>query len=117
GDLPALEAALDEWKSGAHKNADVLLKAVAPVTDSMPVWGASTGFAAFLANNLPKAGNGVDFSSIFKGIESSWFSMNVASGLQTGIHCTTATEKDAINLRDTAKGLVGLGRLMVPQDR
>ena len=45
------------------------------------------------------------------------FRASVSSGLQAAIHCTTATEKDAINLRDTAKGLIGLGRLSVPQDK
>ena len=83
----------------------------------MPLWGVSTGFAGFLANNLPHAGNGIDFSAIFRGIESTWFSASVASGFQAAIHCTTATEKDAMNLRDAAKGLVGLGRLSVPQNK
>ena len=117
GELPAVEAALDEWKNGTHKAAQPLLKTVAALSDQTPIWGVSTGFASFLANNLPRAGNGIDFSAIFRGIESSWFSASVASGFQAGIHCITATEKDAINLRDTAKGLVGLGRLSVPEGK
>jgi hypothetical protein len=66
---------------------------------------------------LPGAGNGIDFSAIFRGIESSWFSASVGAGLQASIHCTTATEKDAMNLRDAAKGLIGFGRLSVPQNK
>ena len=117
GDIPAVEAALDEWQHGTHKSAEPLLATVASVTTDTPLWGTSSGFATFLAGNLPRAGNGVDFSAIFKGIESTWFSASVNTGFHASIHATTAAEKDAINLRDTAKGLIGLGRLMVPQDK
>ena len=117
GELPALEAALDEWTGGSHDSAQALLKPVAAINEQIPVWGVSTGFASFLASSLPRAGNGLDFSAIFKGIESSWFTLSVSSGLQAAIHCTAATEKDAVGLRDTTKGLIGLGRLMVPQDK
>jgi hypothetical protein len=118
GEVPAVEAALDEWEQkGAHKAADTLLATVNDVNEQAALWGVSTGFAKFLAGNLPGAGNGLDFSAIFRGIESSWFSASVGSGLQASIHCTTATEKDAMNLRDAAKGLIGFGRLSVPQNK
>jgi hypothetical protein len=118
GEVPAVEAALDEWsQKGAPKAADALLANVTAVSDQAALWGVSTGFAKFLAGNLPGAGNGIDFSGIFRGIESSWFSASVGSGLQASIHCTTATEKDAMNLRDAAKGLIGFGRLSVPQNK
>jgi len=118
GEVPAIEAALDEWQQrGAHKGADQLLASVTSVSDQAALWGVSTGFASFIASNLPNAGNGIDFAAIFKGIESSWFSASVGSGFQAGIHCTTASEKDAMNLRDAAKGLIGFGRLAVPQNR
>lgn len=114
GDLPAVEAALDEWQSGTHKAAESLLNTVAALNPQTQLWGVSTGFAAFLATNLPRAGNGIDFSAIFKGLESTWFSASAESGFQASIHGSTATEQDAITLRDTAKGLIGLGRLSVP---
>jgi hypothetical protein len=117
GDLPSMEASLDEWKTGKHTAAQSLLKTVAAVNEQTPVWGISTGFAHFLSSNLPRPGNGIDFAAIFNGIDSSWFTLDLKSGLQAAIHCTTATEKDAANLRDTAKGLIGLGRLSVPQDK
>ena len=117
GTVAAMEAALDEGERGSHKSAAPLLATVASVGDQTPLWGTSSGFAGFLASNLPRAGNGIDFSAIFKGIESTWFSASVTSGLQASIHATAATEKDAMNLRDTAKGLIGLGRLSTPQDK
>jgi hypothetical protein len=119
GQIPALEAALDEWKSnGSHHAPDPLLKSVGSLNPQTPLWGVSTGFAQFLAENMPRAGaNGIDFSSIFKGIQNTWFSADVSSGFTGGIHCMTATEKDAQNLRDAAKGLIGLGRLSVPENK
>lgn len=117
GDIPAIEAALDEWQRGTHKAAQPLLTTVGALSDSTPLWGVSTGFAVFLANNIPKAGNGVDFVSIFHGIETSWFDVSVSSGFNGAIHCTTATEKAATGLRDGAKGLIGLGRLSVPENK
>ncbi|HVV44771.1 MAG TPA: hypothetical protein VHC72_06185 [Bryobacteraceae bacterium] len=119
GQIPAVEAALDEWKAnGSHHAADQLLKGVGSLNPQTPLWGVSTGFAQFLAQNLPGAGNnGIDFRSIFKGIQSTWFSAELSTGFDGGIHCTTANEKDAMNLRDAAKGLIGLGRLSVPENR
>ena len=120
GEVPSIEAVLDEWQHGTHKAAQPLLTTVPTASDQTTLWGVSTGFASFLANNLPRAGNGIDFSSIFRGIESSSFNASVASGsfgFQAAIHCTTATEKDAVSLRDAAKGLIGLGRLNVPENR
>lgn len=117
GEIPAIEAALDEWKQGAHNNAQTLLAKVAGMNAQTQMWGVSTGFASFLARNLPRAGNGIDFSVIFNGMESTWFSATAANGFQAAIHCTAATEKDAMTLRDTAKGLIGLGRLSVPVDQ
>jgi hypothetical protein len=119
GQIPAVEAALDEWKAkGSHHAAAQLLKSVASLNPQTPLWGVSTGFAQFLALNMPRAGNnGIDFSSIFKGIQNTWFSADVTSGFTGGIHCTTASEQDAMNLRDAAKGLIGLGRLSVPENR
>ena len=119
GQIPAIEAALDEWKAnGRHHAAAQLLKSVETLSPQTPLWGVSTGFAQFLSQNLPRAGtNGIDFSSIFKGIQNTWFSADVTSGFAGSIHCTTASEKDAMNLRDAAKGLIGLGRLSVPENR
>ena len=119
GQIPAIEAALDEWKAnGSHHAAESLLKSRGPVSPQTPLWGASTGFAQFLSQNLPRAGNnGIDFSSIFKGIQNTWFSADITSGFEGSIHCTTGTDKDAMNLRDAAKGLIGLGRLSVPENR
>jgi hypothetical protein len=121
GDLTSLEAALDEWKSGTHKAAQPMLARAKEINPTMQFWGVSTGFAGFLADNMPRAGaaggGGIDFSRIFRGLEDTWFQADFTSGLKMDIRGNTATEQDAVSLRDTAKGLIGFGRLSVPENQ
>jgi hypothetical protein len=119
GDVKSIEAALDQWKSGTHTAAQPLLARVKSIEPESQLWGVSTGFASFLADNMPRAGRGggVDFSKIFRGLEDTWFRASFANGLNALIHGSAATEQDAANLRDTAKGLIGFGRLSVPENQ
>ncbi len=117
GDVPAVIAALDEWKSGAHTAAQSLLARAATVNAQAQFWGVSTGAAGFLAEHPPGAGSGLDFSKIFRGLVDTSFQVDLSMGLRSEVHGTTATDMDAINLRDAVRGLVGLGRLKVPDDQ
>ncbi|HXJ42701.1 MAG TPA: hypothetical protein VNH18_25695 [Bryobacteraceae bacterium] len=118
GETKAIEAALDEWTRGRHKNAAPLLAQAKGIVPTSPLWGVSTGFAAFLANTLPKGGpGGVDFSKVFAGMKTSWFQADFADGLKMDLRGTTATGEEAISLRDMAKGLIGFGRLSVPENQ
>lgn len=122
GDLKSLEAALDEWKSGSHTAAQPLLAKVRQMDPKVPFWGVSTGFAGFLADNMPRAGGGangggIDFSKIFHGVEDTSFQADFGAGVKGEIRGTTSSEPDAVSLRDTAKGLIGFGRLSVPENQ
>jgi len=117
GDVPAVIAALDEWKSGTHTAARPLLARAATVDAQAQFWGVSTGVAGFLADYPPGIGSGLDFSKIFRGLVDTSFQADLSMGLRAEVHGTTATEMDAINLRDTVRGLVGLGRLKVPDNQ
>ena len=117
GDVPSVFAALDEWTKGLHNGAQPLLAHAKTIDPADSLWGVSTGFAGFLANNIPHANAGIDFSKIFRGLQDTWFQATFANGFKALVHGATATEQDAINLRDTAKGLIGLGRLNVPENQ
>ncbi|HKD05978.1 MAG TPA: hypothetical protein VKB79_08750 [Bryobacteraceae bacterium] len=117
GDLKSLEAALDEWVSGKHTAAQPLLARARGVDPGSQFWGVATGFASFFSDNMPRAAGGVDFSKIFRGLQDSWFQADFTTGFKGMVHGVTATEQDAINLRDTAKGLIGFGRLSVPENQ
>jgi hypothetical protein len=117
GDIPALEAALDEWTSGIHTAAQPLLARVAGVNPQSQLWGISIGTGSFLAEHPPAANSGLDFSKIFTSLHDYWFQADFSAGMRAEVHGTTATEKDAVNLRDTVRGIVGLGRLNVPENQ
>ncbi|MGA2714819.1 MAG: hypothetical protein ABSG41_17095 [Bryobacteraceae bacterium] len=121
GDVPAIEAALDEWKSGAHagghSDAQPLLARAVAVSPQAQFWGVSTGFAGFLADHPPAASSGLDLSKIFRGLEDTSFQADLSTGLRAEVHGTTMTEKDAASLRDAVRGMVGLGRLQVPENQ
>jgi hypothetical protein len=117
GDEPAIEAALDEWKSGSHTAAQPLLARVAAMSPQAQFWGISTGLAGFLADHPPTVGPGLDFSKIFRSLQDTSFEVDLSAGLKAQVHGTTAMEKDAMSLRDTVRGLVGLGRLQVPENQ
>lgn len=116
GDLAGIEAALDEWKSGSHTGAEPLLARIHAASPTAQLWGVSTGVAGFLADYMPRASNGVNFSRIFRGLEDTWFEADFTAGLRASVHGRTQTGQDAVNLRDAAKGLIGLGRLSVPEN-
>ncbi len=116
GDVPVIEAALDEWKSGSHTAAQPLLARVTSVNPQTQMWGVSTGSAGFLADNLPRSNSGLDFSHIFQGLQDTWFEADLAAGLRAEAHGATKTEQDAVNLRNAVRGMVGLGRLQVPEN-
>jgi hypothetical protein len=80
-------------------------------------WGIPTGLAGFLADHTPGVSSGLDFSKIFRGLEDTSFQANLNTGLRAEVRGTTANEKDAISLRDTVRGIVGFGRLQVPENQ
>ena len=80
--LPAIEAALDEWKSGSHHRRSAAAGAGSAASPATQFWGISTGVAGFLAEHMPRANNGVNFSRIFRGLEDTWFEADFSAGLR-----------------------------------
>jgi hypothetical protein len=59
----------------------------------------------------------VNFSRIFSGLEDTWFEADFTAGLHASVHGRARTDQDAASLRDAAKGLIGFGRLSVPENQ
>jgi len=117
GDISSVEAALDEWTSGTHAAAQPLLARLTALNPQSQLWGISTGTGSFLAEHPPAANSGLDLSAIFRNLHDYWFEADFSAGMRAEVHGTTATEKDAIKLRDIVRGVVGLGRLNVPENQ
>jgi hypothetical protein len=116
GEITAVEAALDEWRHGNHTAARALVAQAAPVDPASQVWGVASGEGTFLAEHLPRGGTGLDFSKVLRELSNTWFEADLATRFHLEAHGTATTEKDALNLRDAIRGMVGLGRLNVPED-
>ena len=117
GEIPALIDALDEWTSGSHSAAQHLLGYVSTVNPQFEIWGVSTGTGNFLVDHPPAANSGFDFTTVFRSLQDYWFQADFATGMKAEIHANTHTEKDAMNIRDAVRGLVGLGRLNTPDNQ
>jgi hypothetical protein len=115
GEIPLVEAALDEWKSGTHTAAQPLLARASGINPQTQLWGVSTATGNFLADHQSSMSGGLDLSKIFRGLQDAWLQADLTTGLKAEIHGTTATEKDAMSLRDALRGIIGLGRLNVPE--
>ena len=116
GQVEAIEAALDEWKSGTHTAARPLLARAQAIDPKSQIWGVSTGTAAFIADHLPANNSPLDLSRILQGLTDTSFEADFNSGLRSDIHGTSGNVRDAMNLRDVVRGMVGLGRLRVPEN-
>lgn len=114
GPLSGLYAALDHWHSGSPPSTPELLKQVEQIPAGNQVWAVSQG-GFNLPGSLTMKQGGTDFAQIFRGVESSAVWASLRNGLDGTITGTVKTEDDAKNLGDAARGLIGLGRLSVPE--
>lgn len=116
GTLPGLHAALDQYKSG-NRGAAALLARALSIPGQYQVWAVSAGGADFIARNMPQSGNAANFSKIFRSLENTMFEADLRNGLDAMAQGNCRTERDAKDLGDAARGLVGFGRLSVPENQ
>jgi hypothetical protein len=118
GETSGVEAVLDEWTSGAHTAAQPLLAKASLANPQSQLWGASGNLAASFAGRMlqGQSPNGFDFANALKSLGEGWFEADLTAGIHLEIHGVTATEANAASLRDTLRGLIGLGRLNVPDE-
>ena len=117
GSLPELRAALDQYKSGNRAATAALLGRAQAIPGQYQVWAVSVGGADFIARNLPQSGNGANFGKIFRSLENTMFEADLRNGLDAVAQGNCRTAKDAKDLGDAARGLVGFGRLSVPENQ
>ncbi len=114
GPVASMRAALDRYRDhGAQERSPLLDKAMAiPMRNQ--VWMVSGGGTDFLGDNMPESGPASNFGRIFHNLESTRFEADLSHGLNAFVQGACKTEADAKSLADAARGLVGFGRLSVP---
>ena len=82
GPLPALEAALDQYKSGNRNNASALLTRARTISENYQFWVVTTGDSNFISENVPGPVSGPDFGRIFHSLQNGVFEADLRTGLK-----------------------------------
>ena len=114
GRVPLLKLAIDQYKAGGVAASKTLLDRARAIPDSFQVWAVSEGGLNLVSRQLPQAGSGINFARIFQNLEQTTFGADLRKGLRAVVSGSCKTADDAKNLGDGARGLVGFGRLSVP---
>jgi len=116
GSLPAVRATLDRQKAGAHGAPVELLARARQIPAEYQIWSVSSGFAS-LAAGIPMEGNAANLGRILQSLENANLAADLRTGLNGYIDGLCRSDQDAKSLGDAARGLVGLGRLSVPENQ
>ncbi len=117
GPVESMRAALDQYNSHDDRASSQLLRKAMAIPMRNQVWLVSSGGADFLANNVPDEGPAANFTRIFQNLEGTLVQADLSRGLNAVVHGVCKTEADAKSLSDAARGLVGFGRLSVPDNQ
>jgi hypothetical protein len=117
GPLPALEAALDQYKSGNRKNAAALLTRARAIAEDYQLWGVTAGNSSFMPANGPGASKGPDFGRIVRSLQNALFEADLRNGLKGTVEGYCASAQDAKSLGDATRGMVGMARLNTPENQ
>jgi hypothetical protein len=115
GPLPGLYAALDHWYSHAPPATPGLLARAESIPAAAQIWAISSG-GFNIPGNITMRQGGTDFAQIFRNVEQTVFWADLRGGLDATLEGDVKTEDDAKNLGDAARGLIGIGRLSVPDN-
>jgi len=115
GTLEAVHAALDRRGSGDRSGPAELLARARQIPPENQVWSVSSGFDNLLTGRIPETGNAANAGRILRSLENTSAAADLRAGLNGYINGQCRTDGDAKNLGDAARGLVGLGRLSVPE--
>jgi len=114
GTQPAVRAAIDQYKSESSSPAvTALLTRARELSPQAQMWAVSDSpeaFAGLASGNA--AGN---FGKVFGQIERVALTVDLNNGFNAVASGQCRTEQDAKSLGDALRGLVGLGKMSVPQ--
>jgi len=117
GTLPAVHAALDRHKAGERSGPPGLLARARQIPPQYQIWSVSNGVENVFTSKIPENGNAANVGRILRSLENTTAAADLRTGLNGYISGVCRSEPDAKNLGDAARGLVGLGRLSVPENK
>jgi hypothetical protein len=112
----AVRKAIDQKQSG-QPGATGLVARAAALPGPAQVWFVSSGWGTLPDRLSEQGGNLSNFSRIFRSVEKASGTADLRSGIVGTVSGDCRTEPDAKTLGDAARGMVGLGRLSVPENQ
>ena len=113
---PEVRKIIDQKQSG-QRGATVLLDHARNLAGAGQIWLVSNGWGTLPADLSRQDGNIANLSRFMQSIERATAIADLRSGLVGNITGECKSEQDAKSLGDAARGMVGLGRLNVPENR
>ena len=112
----AVRKAIDQKQSG-RPGGTALIDRAGALQGQGQVWFVSSGWGT-LPDKLSSRGDNLsNFGRVFRSLEQASGTADLRSGLVATFTGDCRTEQDAKTLGDAARGMVGLGRLSVPENQ
>jgi hypothetical protein len=115
GTLQAVKTALDRRSAGDRTRPDDLLARARQIPAENQIWSVANGIDNLLTAQVPETGNLGNAGRILRSLENTTVVADLRAGINGSLTGLCRTEPDAKNLADAARGLIGLGRLSVPE--
>ena len=113
---PEVRKIIDQKQSG-QRGASALLDRARNLPGAGQIWLVSNGWGTLPTDLSRQDGNIANLSRFMQSIERATAIADLRSGLVGNITGECKSEQDAKSLGDAARGMVGLGRLNVPENR
>ena len=112
----AVRRAIDQKQSG-RLGAVALLDRARALPGSGQLWFVSSGWGTLPDRLAADPGNLSNMGRLLRSVETASGTADLRSGITAAVIGQCRTDPDAKNLGDAARGMVGLGRLSVPENQ
>jgi hypothetical protein len=116
GTQPDIRRVIDQKQSG-QRGATALLDRARALPGAGQIWLVSNGWGTLPADVSKQNGNIANLARFMQSIDRASAIADLRSGLVGNITGECKSDQDAKSLGDAARGMVGLGRLNVPENR
>ena len=113
GSSGQVRAAIDQFRAGGRRGGGLIARAQA-IPGRNPIWAvADNRLAAF----IPESGNASNLRRFIVPLEDLTLVADLGEGVHAALTGNFKTEEDAKNLGVAARGILGLGRLSLPENQ
>jgi hypothetical protein len=107
---------IDQKQSG-RGGAAALLDRARALPAAGQIWFVSNGWGNLPERMAGQGGNLSNFGRFFQSLENATATVDLRSGITAAANGQARTDQDAKTLGDAARGMIGLGRLSVPENQ